>query len=141
MRYIRRAASVGEAVQLGFDKTVDSLLLVYRFLHRLATRQVPLRALGGPITIAKVSYYSAFEGPGRLLMFLTLLSANLAVINFLPIPLLDGGHMVFLIYEGVRRRPPGEKFVVAMHTMGFAFIVSLMVFVLALDLNLIPRNL
>ena len=51
-------------------------------------------------------------------MFLTMLSANLAVINFLPIPLLDGGHMVFLLWEGIRGKPAGEKFVVAMHTVG-----------------------
>ena len=70
-----------------------------------------------------------------------MLSANLAVINFLPIPLLDGGHMVFLAYEGLRRRPASEKFVVALHTVGFVFIVSLMLFVIALDLHLIPRNL
>jgi regulator of sigma E protease len=77
----------------------------------------------------------------KLLVFLTMLSANLAVINFLPIPLLDGGHMVFLAYEGVRGRPASEKFVVALHMVGFAFIVGLMLFVLALDVNLIPRDL
>ena len=70
-----------------------------------------------------------------------MLSANLAVLNFLPIPLLDGGHMVFLAYEGVRGRPASEKFVVALHTIGFVFIVSLMLFVVALDIGLIPRNL
>jgi regulator of sigma E protease len=76
-----------------------------------------------------------------LLVFLTMLSANLAVINFLPIPLLDGGHMVFLAWEGLRGRPASEKFVVALHTVGFVFIISLMLFVIALDLHLIPRNL
>ncbi len=49
--------------------------------------------------------------------------------------------MAFLAYEGVRGRPASEKFVVALHTVGFVFIVSLMLFVVALDLNLIPRNL
>ena len=53
-----------------------------------------------------------------------MLSANLAVINFLPIPLLDGGHMVFLAYEGIRGRPANERFVVALHTAGFVFIVD-----------------
>ena len=70
-----------------------------------------------------------------LLIFLTMLSANLAVLNFLPIPLLDGGHMVFLAYEGVRGRPASEKFVVALHTVGFVFIVSLMLFVLGAGLQ------
>jgi membrane-associated protease RseP (regulator of RpoE activity) len=49
--------------------------------------------------------------------------------------------MAFLAYEGVRGRPASERFVVALHTVGFVFIVSLMLFVVALDLNLIPRNL
>jgi regulator of sigma E protease len=141
MRRIRRADSFAGQVAMGFEKTVDSLLLVYRFLEKLITTQVPVTALGGPITIAKATYYSAFEGFGALLIFLTILSANLAVINFLPIPLLDGGHMVFLAYEGIKRRPPNERFVVAMHTIGFVFIISLMLFVIVLDLGLIKRNL
>jgi regulator of sigma E protease len=141
MRRIRQADTISEQIAMGFDETVDSLLLVYRFLEKLITTQVPVTALGGPITIAKATYYSAFEGFGKLLIFLTILSANLAVINFLPIPLLDGGHMVFLAYEGIKRRPPNERFVVAMHTIGFVFIISLMLFVLVLDLGLIKRNL
>ena len=114
--------------------------MVFRFLKKIGT-QVPVTALGGPITIAKAAGYSAYEGLPALLIFLTMLSANLAVLNFLPIPLLDGGHMAFLAYEGVRGRPASERFVVALHTVGFVFIVSLMLFVVALDLNLIPRNL
>jgi regulator of sigma E protease len=62
------------------------------------------------------------------------------VINFMPIPLLDGGHMVFLTYEGIRGRPASEKFVVAMHTIGFVFIISLMLFVLSRDLGHNDRN-
>jgi regulator of sigma E protease len=138
---IRIASSFREQVQLGFDETVNSLSMVYRFLQKLGTGQVPATSLGGPITIAQAAGYSAFEGVGKLLIFLTMLSANLAVINFLPIPLLDGGHMVFLAWEGIRGRPAGEKFVVALHTVGFVFIISLMLFVLSLDLGLINRNL
>ena len=74
-----------------------------------------------------------------MLLFLTLLSANLAVVNFLPIPLLDGGHMVFLILEGILRRPVSDKIVVAFHYLGFIFIISLMLFVLGLDFGVIPR--
>jgi regulator of sigma E protease len=137
---MRRATTFREQVEWGWDTTVESLTMVYRFLQKLGT-QIPLTALGGPITIAQAAGYSAYEGVGKLLIFLTMLSANLAVINFLPIPLLDGGHMVFLAYEGLRGRPASERFVVALHTVGFALIVSLMLFVLALDFGLIPRNL
>ena len=131
---IRIASSFGEQVRLGWKETVHSLGMVLRFLGKLGT-QIPLTALGGPVTIAQVAGYSAFEGMGKLLVFLTMLSANLAVINFLPIPLLDGGHMVFLAWEGVRGRPASEKFVVAMHTAGFLFVISLMLFVITLDIR------
>ena len=137
---IRKAESFGEQVRYGWDETSEALTMVFRFLKKLGT-QVPMSALGGPVTIAKAAGYSAAEGMSSLLIFLTMLSANLAVINLLPIPLLDGGHLVFLAYEGIRGRPANEKFVVALHTAGFVFIVSLMLYVLALDLSLIPRNL
>jgi regulator of sigma E protease len=136
----RIAATWDEAASRGWDQTVSSLGMVYRFLSKLGS-QVSVTTLGGPITIAKAAGMSASEGPGRFLLFLTMLSANLAVINFLPIPLLDGGHMVFLAWEGIRGKPAGEKFVATMHMAGFAFIISLMLFVLSLDLGLIPRNL
>ncbi len=137
---IRRATSFSEQIEYGWNETTDALGMVFRFLKKIGT-QVPVTALGGPITIAKAAGYSAYDGVPALLIFLTMLSANLAVLNFLPIPLLDGGHMAFLAYEGVRGRPASEKFVVALHTIGFVFIVSLMLFVVALDLDLIPRDL
>lgn len=136
----RIATTFAQQLQLGWNETVDSLLMVYRFLQKIGT-QVPITALGGPVTIAKAAGLSAAEGMSTLLIFLTMLSANLAVINFLPIPLLDGGHMVFLAYEGLRGRPANEKVVGYMHMAGFALIVSLMLFVLTLDLGFIPRNL
>ncbi|MCA9258926.1 MAG: site-2 protease family protein, partial [Planctomycetales bacterium] len=140
MQRTRKAETFGEQVQRGWQETVSSLGMVYRFLSKLGT-QVPLTSLGGPITIVKQAGYSAIDGMGNFLAFLTMLSANLAVINFLPIPLLDGGHMAFLLYEGVRGKPASERLVVALHLIGFAFILSLMAFVLGLDFNLIERNL
>ncbi len=137
---MRKAESFSEQVRYGWNETTEALTMVFRFLRKLGT-QVPMSALGGPVTIAKAAGYSAAEGLSSLLVFLTMLSANLAVINLLPIPLLDGGHLVFLAYEGLRGRPANEKFVVALHTAGFVLIVSLMLYVLGLDLNLIPRNL
>ena len=96
--------------------------------------------LGGPIEIAKQAGKSAEEGLGRFLLFLTMLSANLAVINFLPIPVLDGGHMVFLMYELVRGKPPSENVVAALSYIGLVLLLSLMLFVFGLDLGLIARQ-
>src|SRR4029078_10473806 len=137
---IRTAGSFGEQIRYGWHETGDALTMVFRFLCKLET-QVPMSALGGPFMIAKAAGYSAAEGLSSLLIFLTTFSANLAVLNLMPIPLLDGGHLVFLAYEGVRGRPASEKFVVTLHTIGFVLIVSLMLYVFALDIGLIPRDL
>jgi regulator of sigma E protease len=131
---IRTATTFAEAAKLGWGETVEALTLVVRFLQKLGT-QVPITMLGGPGTIAAAAGGAASQGWSSLLIFLTMLSANLAVINFLPIPLLDGGHMVFLAYEGLRGRPANERVVVALHTVGFVFIISLMLFVIGLDIQ------
>jgi regulator of sigma E protease len=130
----RKATTFAEQVRFGWDETADALTMVVRFLKKLGT-QVPATMLGGPGTIAAAAGGAASQGVATLLIFLTMLSANLAVINFLPIPLLDGGHMVFLAYEGLRGRPANERVVIALHTAGFVFIISLMLFVIGLDIQ------
>jgi regulator of sigma E protease len=135
-----KAGSVGAALAGGGRKALEDLSLVYRFLGKLTSSQISPRLLGGPIEIAKQAGRSAEEGFSRLLLFLTMLSANLAVVNFLPIPVLDGGHMVFLLYELVRGKPPSENVVAALSYLGLALILTLMMFVFGLDLGLIPRR-
>ncbi len=127
------AQSMSEAVSLGFEQTVEDCLSVYRFLQKLISQELSALNLGGPGSIAVAATSQAGEGLPNLLMFLTLISANLAVVNFLPIPVLDGGHMVFLMYEAVFRKPIGEKMMVAMSLAGLGFILCLMLFVISLD--------
>jgi regulator of sigma E protease len=135
-----RAHSFVDAIRRGLRKTKEDLSMVYGFLGKLTRQQISPRLLGGPIEIAKQAGRSASEGFGRLLLFLTMLSANLAVVNFLPIPVLDGGHMVFLVYEWLRGKPPSEGVVAVLSYLGLALILSLMFFVFGLDLGLIPRR-
>jgi regulator of sigma E protease len=135
-----KAGSIAGALRRGLLKTKEDLSMVYGFLGKLTRQQISPRLLGGPIEIAKQAGRSANEGFGRLLLFLTMLSANLAVVNFLPIPVLDGGHMVFLAYEWIRGKPPSEGVVVVLSYLGLALILSLMFFVFGLDLGLIPRR-
>jgi regulator of sigma E protease len=137
---IVRASSFFDALSRGGRKALENLSLVYRFLHKLTSNQISPRLLGGPIEIAKQAGKSASEGFSNFLLFLTMLSANLAVVNFLPIPVLDGGHMVFLVYEWIRGKPPSEKVVAVLSYLGLALILSLMMFVFGLDLGLIPRR-
>ncbi len=130
---IRRADSWGEALSLGFRETKESVSRTALIVRKLVNGSVSATNLGGPLTIAAVATSSASEGIPKLLIFLTLLSANLAVLNFLPIPILDGGHMMFLLYEGIRGKPASERAMTALTYLGLAFILTLMLFVLGLD--------
>ncbi len=82
----------------------------------------------------------ADQGNAELLLFLTMLSANLAVFNFMPIPVLDGGHFVLLAYEGIRGKPASETVQTVLAYVGLALIITLMVWVCGLDFGLISRH-
>jgi regulator of sigma E protease len=103
-------------------------------LRKLLTGQFSPTNLGGPIAIVSMAGMEASEGLPRLLIFLTMLSANLAVLNFLPIPVLDGGHAVFLFYEGIFRKPLNERVALSLTVMGLCLILSLLLFVSGLDI-------
>jgi regulator of sigma E protease len=135
-----KASSLGDSLSRGLGRAGEDLSVVYRFLQKLLSSQISPRLLGGPIEIAKQAGKSAQEGLSRLLLFLAMLNANLAVVNFLPIPVLDGGHMVFLLYELVRGKPPSENVVAILSYLGLALILTLTFFVFGLDLGLIPRR-
>lgn len=131
---VHEADNWGEATALGLRETKESLLLVFKFLQRVITGLVPVTGLGGPGMIFAAAEAEASVGTSRLLIFLTMLSANLAVVNFLPIPVLDGGHMMFLLYEGIFRRPVNETWQIRLSILGFAFLLCLMAFVISLDI-------
>ena len=139
VQFVQTAHSFDEALRDGTRKTVDSALAVYATIHRIRTGDVSPRMLGGPKMIVEAALGEARQGFGNLLLFLTLLSANLAVLNFLPIPLLDGGHLVLLLYEGIRGKPADERVQIALAYLGLLFILGLMIFVLGLDFGLISR--
>ena len=118
---------------MGLRETTESIRQVYFILFNLITGQISPTNLGGPAAIATMAGLEANESTARLLIFLTLLSANLAVINFLPIPVLDGGHAMFLLYEGIFRRPVNDRIAFGLTMAGFCFILGLMIFVIGLD--------
>jgi regulator of sigma E protease len=128
-----KASSTAEAVELGGRETIDATAMVFTVLRKLGT-QIPLDSVAGPFQIFQVTFRATQEGISHLLLLLTMLSANLAVLNFLPIPVLDGGHMVFLLYEGIRRKPANERVQLALTYVGLAFILGLMVLVLGHDI-------
>ena len=140
MSFERKAESLGDAIALGGQETLDSLTIVFRSVKAISTNRVSPRGLAGPVMIVKIILQKADEGTAKLLLFLTLLSANLAVLNFLPIPVLDGGHFVLLAYEGIRGKPANEHVQTVLAYIGLALILALMAWVLGLDLGLISRQ-
>jgi regulator of sigma E protease len=131
---VQTADSVGEAFRLGVRETWEDGLRVVIMLKKLVTREIPATSLGGPGTIAVVATQQAGRGPSTLLLFMTFLSVNLAIVNFLPIPVLDGGHMMFLLYEAIRGKPADEKWLTGLTLAGFCLLLCLMVFVIGLDI-------
>jgi regulator of sigma E protease len=140
MMFVQKARDFSDALRLGAVETADATLLVYRTLHGVVgTKQISVRNFSGPWGIIKMALMQARLGFGNFLIFLTLISANLAVINFLPIPVLDGGHMMLLLYEGIRGKPADERVQEVLTWIGLIFILSLMIFVFGLDFGWISR--
>jgi regulator of sigma E protease len=122
------------AVQSGYEETVQTIAMTYATFRSLAQRRVGTKNLGGPIMIAQVAYTAAGMGWTELIYFLGFLSINLAVLNFLPIPPLDGGQMLFLIAEKVRGRPLPDSAVIVGSYLGLLLVLCLMVFVTYQDI-------
>lgn len=121
-------------VRLGWRETVDKTGLVLSFLKKLFVGRASVGDLGGPITIAQVSGDAARLGLDVLLGFMAFLSINLAVLNLLPIPILDGGQLVFLIAEAVRRKPLSVALRTRLTQVGFVVIAGLMLLVIGNEL-------
>jgi regulator of sigma E protease len=131
----REVNSWSEAAALGFRETKDQLTQVLTILHRLVTGRISITNLSGPPGIIAVAASVASQGAAALLLFLTMLSANLAVLNFLPIPALDGGHMLFLSAEAVRGKPVDEQLQMRLTVVGVVCLLSLMVFATMMDVG------
>lgn len=130
---VKKAAGIGDAFAMAIDHTRSSALNIYLTLRSLCTGRLSIKELHGPLGIASAAFYVASEGIVPLLLFLGFLSVNLAVLNFLPIPVLDGGHMVFLIWESITRKKPSEKVLAGATYAGMLFLLGLMVLVIYLD--------
>jgi membrane-associated protease RseP (regulator of RpoE activity) len=129
----QKANNFGEALVMGGRESYEMIGLMYLQLRSLATGRVSYKQVGGPIAMLSAGFSVAQAGNFELLLLLAAISINLAVVNFLPIPILDGGHMVFLIYEKLRGRPPSESVRIVATYIGLAVIGLLMIFVFYQD--------
>ena len=125
-----------ESLYKSVNRGYKELQETYLFLTSLLKGQISPELVGGPVKIFQVSYIVAeSKGWGYFLLLFAKIGFSLAVINALPIPVLDGGHAVFILYEMVRGRPVSPKIVFVMHYLGFLFLISLFVFVMYNDIT------
>jgi regulator of sigma E protease len=101
---------------------------------KIIQQVVPASEIGGPILIAQIAGEQMKAGWLNLIYFMSLLSVNLGILNLLPIPVLDGGHLVFLTIEGLRRKPMNERAQIIAQQVGIGLLGSLMVFVFYNDI-------
>jgi regulator of sigma E protease len=115
-----------QAVPEALSQTRQMASDIVGMLARMVTGQASLKNISGPITIARVANGSASLGPAWFLNFLAILSLSLCIMNLLPIPVLDGGHLLYYLIELVKGSPVGERALVAGQYVGLALLASLM---------------
>ena len=128
------STSLANATLLGMRETKRRASDVGRFLRMLVFGKVSADQVGGPIKIFDFAGSAAERGFSEQLLFLTMLSVNLAILNFLPIPVLDGGHMVFLTCEAVMGRRVDEQMEMRLTMVGGLMLLSLFIFVMFNDI-------
>ena len=116
------------AVGMGFVQTWGATKLTVVSIWKLIQRVIPAKTIGGPIMIAQLAGEQAKRGILSLAIFMAILSINLGVINLFPIPILDGGHFIFLVLEAILRKPVSIKKMEIAQQFGLILIVLLMIF-------------
>ncbi len=132
---VRETDSALTAVGWGAGETRDLVLQTYVTLRRVLGGSVPASNLSGPIGIFKTGTLLAQKGSDWFIWFLALVSANLAVVNFLPVPILDGWHFLSLLKEKITGTPVNERVQEYASWLGLALILSLLIFVTFNDLT------
>jgi len=124
-----------EGVQYGFARTWEMSVMTLGVFGKMVTSAIPADNLGGPIAIAQLAGKTADMGLVYFLGFMALISVNLGVLNLLPVPILDGGLLIYLGMEKLRGKPLSPKFLEITQMMGLVLIVSLMMFAFYNDLS------
>ena len=131
--------SIYNGVTEAFNMIVEVVVLLFGFLFKLVTGKIALgtagKSLAGPILIAKVSGAAAETGFAQLLQFTCFISINLAVINLFPIPMLDGGHVMYLAIEAIKKKPLSQRFLEISQRVGLALLLFIMVFAIYNDIS------
>ncbi len=123
-----------ESMVRGFETMWSTTVLTIKMLVSMVTLQQSADSIGGPIAIAEYAGKAAEAGVNNYLTFLALLSVSLGILNLLPIPVLDGGHLMFHIYEAISGSPPTERMLIVANQIGLFLLICLMGFAFYNDL-------
>ncbi|MHC4481799.1 MAG: site-2 protease family protein, partial [Planctomycetota bacterium] len=122
------------AIRTSLANTYRTLADFVLMVRGFARRDVSPRQMGGIVLIGQASYHAARQGMGMLLYMTAVISAALTFINILPIPVLDGGHLLFLAIEKLRGRRLGERVLTIAQTIGFVLLILLVIYVTRNDI-------
>ncbi|NCP13985.1 MAG: RIP metalloprotease RseP [Sphingomonadales bacterium] len=137
-KYELEKVGILEAIPLGVKQSWDFLGMMITGIQQIVTGERSVDELGGPLKIAKYSGEQMSMGAAAFIHFAALISLNLAFINFLPIPALDGGHLMFYAAEAIRRKPVGPQATEWAYRTGIALVLMLMVVVTVNDIFSLP---
>ncbi|MDE2418668.1 MAG: RIP metalloprotease RseP [Burkholderiales bacterium] len=126
---------LAESVQRSLARTAEVSLLTLRMMGQMVTGEASLKNLSGPITIADYAGKSASLGLVQFAVFLALISVSLGVLNLLPLPVLDGGHLMYYLYESVAGRPVPDAWVDRLQKVGLAVLMLMMSIALFNDIH------
>jgi len=129
-----------EGIAYGFTRTAEMTVMTVQVLGKMITAAISPDNLGGPIAIAQLAGRTADMGMAAFITFLALISVNLGVLNLLPIPVLDGGHLMYLGIEKIRGKPLPMEILERMQLIGVVLIGTLMVFAFYNDLMRLFRG-
>jgi len=125
MRLVFKKYGFFESLRLGFDKTIESVDLTFITLKKLITLDLSIKTLGGPVMIAQMSGQAASAGLSAFLSLLAMISISLGILNLLPIPVLDGGMILFLAIEAIRKKPFSRQVMEVSQSIGAGLLITL----------------
>lgn len=134
-RSLMRADNPLQAVYQGLDATWGWTELTTIGLYKMVVGDISSKNIGGPLTIANISGEAASQGASSVVFLIAILSINLGVLNLLPIPILDGGHLLFFLIEGILRKPLGDRQREIAQQAGLVLLVGVMIFAFWNDLE------